>query len=526
MGTRRARAAAEFLVYLVVVLGVAAFFHLRSPFLGDQDALYHYRHAALFASRGPLFTEFPWATCSVLSRIPGDLWYGFHLLLVPFTWIPDAVFGIKLAGIFLLTALMVMCYAALVRLQVALPYFWPFLMLFSSPPGLMRMIVTRPHVLSAGLLTLLLVFLIRGAVWEIALVSFAVAFFHLNLFWIVIVIVVSVLLVQWRVGRRLEWEKGLAAGAGVIGGWLLRPEAVGTARIAYVQLVELSVAKQGRVPLMAGGELSPADPAGLLTHFAPFLILWLGSIALLATATLKRRGELSPEQRVLLWSSLILSVCFFELSVLGSLRATDQWKVFSVFLMAGTASAFLIREKTHQFPQGRRRAALMVAAVMASMALLWRGTGAEAQEWAYGTIDPNRYRGAATWLRKSSRPGSVVFHASWGSFADLFFWNQENRYINGMDPIFMYDFDRSLYWEAHHLATGRATRVTCSQPQCQETEVRDTYQVLTKDFKASYLFVEKRLTPLLYEYGRSDSRFRLLYEDEHAAVFALDPPEK
>ena len=526
MDTRRGKSVAVFLLYLSVVLGVAAYFHLRSPNLGDQDALYHYRHAALYASRGLLFTDFPWATCSVLSRIRGDLWYGFHLLLIPFTWIPDAVLGIKLAGIILLAAMMLLYYAALARLRIALAYLWPFVMLFSSPPGLMRLIVTRPHVLSTGLLALLLAFLVRGAAWEVALAAFAVAFFHLNLFWIVVLTAATVLVVQWRVSGRWEWKKCLAALGGVVAGWLLRPEALGTARIAYVQLVELAQAKQAQVPLLYGGELSPADPAGLLTYFAPFLILWLGSITLLATATLKRRGDLAPEQRTLLWSALLLSIFFFELSVVGSLRATDQWKAFSVVLVAATARAFLFRLESHRFPRGRRRTAALVGAGAAVLVLFWRGTGDEAQEWAYGTVDPNRYRGAATWLRKYSPPNSVVFNAGWGAFPDLFFWNQQNRYINGMDPIFMYAFDRKLYWEAHHLAAGRATRVTCPLPRCQEAEVRDTYQVLTGDFKASYLFVEKPVTPLLYEYGRSDSRFRLLFEDERSAVFALDPPAR
>lgn len=518
---------AAFFLYLAAVVGIAAFFHLRSPNLGDADALYHYRHAALYASGGPFITGFPWTTCSVLSRTPGDLWYGFHLLLVPFTWFPDALLGIKLAGICGLVALMLLCYAALARLRIPLPYLWPFLMLFSSPPGLLRLIVTRPHVLSMGLLALLLALLVRGALWEIALVSFAVAFIHLNLFWIVLVVALIVLLVRWRVDGRVEWSKGAAALAGVAAGWLLRPEPLGTARNAYVQLVELSQAKLAHVPLMAGGELSPVDPAALLINFAPFLILWLGAIALLAAATLKRREEASPEQRVLLWSTLTLSICFFELSVLGSLRATDQWKAFSIFLIGGTAGAFPFRaEARRQFPQGRSRTALLAAAVVAAAALLWRGTGAEAQDWAYGSIDPNRYRDAASWLRKYTPPGSVVFHAGWGAFPDLFYWNPQNRYINGMDPIFMYSFSPVLYWEAHHLAAGRAARVTCPLPQCRESEVRDTYQVLTTDFKASYLFVEKPLTPLLYEYGRGDPRFRLVYDDDRAAVFALVPASR
>src|SRR5437763_14871663 len=100
----------RFGVYLAAVTAIGAFFHLRSPNLIDPDALYHFRHASLYATRGPLLSGFPWMAYSVMGHIPGDLWYGFHLLLAPFTYVPDPILGIKLAGIFLLAAMMVLCY--------------------------------------------------------------------------------------------------------------------------------------------------------------------------------------------------------------------------------------------------------------------------------------------------------------------------------------------------------------------------------------------------------------------------------
>src|SRR5437773_944425 len=135
------KAAVPFLLYLTGAGAAAAFFHLRTPNLVDPDDLYHFRHASLYAARGPLLSGFPW------------------------------------------------------------------------------------------LLALRLVFLIRGAAWEVAAAAFGVAFFHLSLAWIVVVVAAAVLLAQLASERRCEWRKGLAALAGALAGWFLRPEALGAARL-------------------------------------------------------------------------------------------------------------------------------------------------------------------------------------------------------------------------------------------------------------------------------------------------------
>ncbi len=52
-----------------------------------RDSLYHLGHAAIYAARGLAYHEFPSTAFSVIRSYAADIWYGFHVILVPFTWL-------------------------------------------------------------------------------------------------------------------------------------------------------------------------------------------------------------------------------------------------------------------------------------------------------------------------------------------------------------------------------------------------------------------------------------------------------
>src|SRR5438034_264126 len=74
---------------------------LRAPIreFTDPDALYHVRHAWVLRTQGLLAGEFPWVRFSAIAREASDLWYGFHVLLAPFTFGADLMRGVELAGV-------------------------------------------------------------------------------------------------------------------------------------------------------------------------------------------------------------------------------------------------------------------------------------------------------------------------------------------------------------------------------------------------------------------------------------------
>lgn len=532
--------------FLLTSAAAAAFFHLRHHNVPDPDSFYHVRHAALYVTNGIFMTEFPWIAWSAISRYASDIWYGFHLLLIPFTPIEDAGLRIKVPGIVLTCSLLLSVRVVATRHGLAIRSFWPFLLLFSAPNVLLHFTMTRPHVVTIALCALLFSLLVDGRAVHVFLVSLVLAFLHLSLFWMVPAIVVAVLSAKARSEGAMEWRKGAAAIAGILAGWLLRPNPIGAARLVRVQIVDLMREKLGGVPLLVGTELLPITGGVLATYFIPFLLLWVGAIALGVLAFARgSAARLDPRTKTLLGSTFLLSAGFFTLTLLVARRSFAPWTLFGVIFIAsvytrfvergdaqpegkdGTASAArkpLSDSGKDQGPRlgdGARRMLVAAGAVLFAIMVVHAVVrNARHLENAY---DPNEFREAAGWLEAHSSAGEIVYNVHWDTFPKLFLWDAKNRYVSGMDPIFQYAVDPSLYYKSFYIQIGKATSFTCGVPVCTKETLEDTHTVLRRDFRASWLFVEKERSPALAAYVRTDRRFTLAFENARHAVFDLEP---
>ena len=63
--------------------------------------------------------------------------------------------------------------------------------------------------------------------------------------------------------------------------------------------------------------------------------------------------------------------------------------------------------------------------------------------------------------------------------------------------------------------------MTCGDPICSPASLEDTYTVLTRDFKASWLFLEKQRSRDLYAYLGTDRRFVPAFETPGQVVYDL-----
>ena len=91
--TKESRRALNVFITLAAVAVFAAAIHARLHSPADADSYYHVRHARLYLTGGVLQTAFPWAQYSVIRTHAADLWYGFHVLLLPLASLDDLVKG-------------------------------------------------------------------------------------------------------------------------------------------------------------------------------------------------------------------------------------------------------------------------------------------------------------------------------------------------------------------------------------------------------------------------------------------------
>src|SRR5262249_9360481 len=96
------------------------------------------------------------------------------------------------------------------------------------------------------------------------------------------------------------------------------------------------------------------------------------------------------------------------------------------------------------------------------------------------------FRGAGLWLDRYARPGQLVFHAWWDQFPHLFFWSPRGRYVGGMDPLFQYAHDETLFWKAYGIARDERPDETCGRPACAPGEAEPSALVLRRDFGATF----------------------------------------
>ncbi len=500
---------------ILLLMIISAVLQFSSPNIADPDGFYHIRHAYIYRTQGIFDSSFPWTQFSVIKTIGADIWYGFHIFLIPFTYFNDLVFGIKIAGVFVTLTTLLTFWWALKRLGVIWPWLWPILLVAVSPDVMYRLTMTRPHNLTLGLGFLIFSFLIKGGAAPLLIASAFLSFIHLALAWVPILTALVVVAVKKLQKQNIEWRKILAVAAGLTIGLAARPNPLGAVKLAFVQVVQILMAKLNQIPLYFGRELKSPDIYSIIQNILPILII------LIAAWILFRRKKIIPVPETQHWftalyAGLALMIIFMILTLTVARRGYDALIGYGVITAAALVSIYL-----HKNPQRRKiilSAAIIIIGLVASLNTLPLSRKYMDQAWK-----PNYLKEVSLWLKENTQSDEIVFNTRWDYFAGLFFWNPNNYYISGMDPVFQYAYDEPLYWKAHFLAIDKADKLTCGKIRCTQEETENTHTVLVNDFKASYLMLRLSQNPKLYFYLVKENKFPLVFDNGQEAVFKIPP---
>lgn len=565
------------LLIALAFIAIALFYHFGYPGINDGDTFYHFRHASIYREQGIFSTEFPWASASVVSRYASDIWYGFHLALIPFTYFPDEITGMKIAGVFLTSAVLFAYFWVLKYLGVRYPALWTLLILFSTADQNYRFTMIRPHLVTFALAMMILAFAANpvrsshralsptsnsdkngiyptlktrsvlasnGAnrrTLAVGITSAILAFFHLSLAWLSVLVTLAIafsaLIDRWFFAPKASgaalpdrtniWKYFLPVIASITGsavGWILRPNPFGALKIAYVQVVQLTIEKMNKIPIRFGTELNPSDLSIFIHQLAQIIVLLV--LALLFLIVLARRGKFSSLPlylRIALLGSLGLSFFFELLTNFVARRSMDLWLGFGFIFIALVWTR--IREESDLSIRKYLQAGYLISAV--AMLFMFANTFYYSSLYRARAFSPERFKDGAEWLKTNAAPGEIVFNLHWDDFPFLFFHNPKNFYISGMDPIFEYAFDKRLYWEHYFLDIDRiyladGEGYSCPEFQCTGRTVIPIDKILKDDFGASYAFILPTRNPKVYEFLSSSPKFEKVFETEgKEAIFRV-----
>jgi hypothetical protein len=513
------------LLQATAVLGVVLAAHLSlAPRIADTDSFYHVGHAIHYLEQGLTKTAFPWATQSIMAEIGGDLWWGFHVALVPFAALGDVAWSIRMAGVVFTLVLAASVWWILRRHHVPGSGWWTLLFLLAVPNVLYRYLMVRPHVLSLATSFLVLAFLVRGRWWQVAAAAALTTWLHLGLFWMAPGLWAAFALT--RVLDRFRWGRATAPGVpllpalvavlgGTLAGWVLRPHPVATAELAYVQIVRLLIEKASGQPLLFATELSPLPVGELLRSSWLFVPVWCGVVFIAVSRYVRGRTHkatpTSGLRRTLLLTSVLVSAVFLTISVASARRAMVEFVAFG-FLALPLAWTSL-------GPVARRRVGLALGLLLVAH-VPW-AAHRHLLNTRLVAFPPDLLAEAADWLHQNSDPGDVVFHGHWDNFGPLFAWNRHNHYLGGMDPIFQLAHDPGRYWQYFYLSGDLVAEYTCDAFPCRDGVATGTHEAIRRDFGARWVLVEPRRNPKLTTWLLGDAGFELAYETQREAVFRV-----
>ncbi len=483
---------------------------LRHGTFPDPDSFYHAKMGSLLLHQGTLH-QFPWLPFTILNNQFVDHHFLYHLTLVPFITLAGALLGTTLATIVSAALVFVAFHLLLRACAVRYAPFFTLLLALASP------FVFRMGIAKASALSVLFLLLLLYALWWRRFMMIAViAFFYVWLFdgWpIALVAVFSTTLGEIIVGRiagksitKRSFLPLLGVCFGLVAGIIVNPYFPENLSFFWSHIVRIGALHSFSV-LPLGGEWNAASPLQIFGAIAPAAIALLFVLLsfFFSNRTSARHhaaASVTPE----LCSMGVLSAIFF----VATLTAERHSEYFIPSMIFFTALLFtfvstddpqlLQRTFAGILPQWGivRRMVLAIFLIIFSVAIahdffLLEKNFREGYAWT-------TYRGVADFLQKNTPKDALVVNARWDDFPMLFFWNDWNTYVNGLDPTFLYLSDRTAY--ERFVAIGRG----------------DAIAEHMRQLGAAMLFVrasDKALVDRLHV-----SNFREVYHDNEGIIYA------
>lgn len=143
--------------------------------------------------------------------------------------------------------------------------------------------------------------------------------------------------------------------------------------------------------------------------------------------------------------------------------------------------------------------------------------------WCRGNYDLPEVQRVMRFVAERSEPGDIIFTDDWDIFPVYFYYNDKNRYMAGLDPMFSYSRDAEL-WERYKLITrGQApltTTVSLPQPtedggtKLVETRITVPLEDIRDRWGARFVVIDDDHLPFARKLDRAKSLARRIYPED------------
>lgn len=511
--------------YLLLFLILATYYSFIqwNHYLGDPDGFYHAK-MAMFLREGTLLKELPWMQYSSISQRFTDHQLLYHLFLVPFTFIGNPLIGVKVSAVVFSALMGSSFYWLFKKLQIIWPWLWVFLIISLAD---LNFRVSLIKVNSWSLIFICL--LIYGLYHKKAWLTFVLSFFFVWLYggWPIALLIG---LMFWLATKAYDhahhkkiklfhrklvitWEERhkfianqkilLFLAGGLLAGVIINPYFPYNLKFYYEQFFLIGVVNYGYL-FPVGAEWYSSSPMQVMSSGSHFFALAIIAFVILFFNH-KKISHFT-------WLSLGLSILFFFLTI-KSRRFVEYYLPFLLFFNASawtdiikkigfkTITKYLVSLSYWQKIYLSLCSTVFVIILMPSVYQ-------KILETKIPSRSPmNQYQPVSSWLKNNAKPQSVVLNTNWSEWPMLFYHNDQNYYIIGLDFSFMYFYDPILQKKYLDITRG---------------DLKDNLaQEITENFGAQYILLEKTRHAKLNENLKKDQNILLVYEDKEFIVYQI-----
>ena len=497
-------------LFLIFALFFTLFFLIQfaSLNLTGVDAYYHIKCAELYRTLGikETLNNFSILRYTVLKQYPADLALFYHLLLIPFTY-GNLIIGSKISAALLASLIFALFYWVLKKFKIQYSFCWTCLFFAASSSFIFRLTLSRSLLLAILFLILAFYLIINKNYGWLFILSIFYGLTYAALAFIPIFCFIY-LLIEYCQTKKINWKLLFYPIIGLLIGLVIRPDFPQNLYIIFIQNFYVLFYKLKEIQLNIGAEWYPIS-APLKTNL---ILLFLFTLAL-AFVMIDLIGKRIKKGRL---SLIRLYTCFlaifFCLLTFISQRFFEYWTPFTL-LFAAFSFRYISQDRywkdlATQFIKiiGNffTRLKLLLFVLLCLTIVLSSCINASGAINSMKQADPafDKYQGAGQWLKENTPAQSIIFNAGWDNFPQLFFYNHQNYYINGLDPTFMYVYDKELYWLWSNITSQG---IICPQPkeECPDSVYTEKfsqrrqkiYQIIKNKFQSEYVFIDNLEIP-------------------------------
>lgn len=494
---------------LIESTGVFVFFFLFFLFFFSAaggalcpDSFYHTKMAQLIWEEKSIVSNFPWMQYSTIS---GENFVGqhllFHFLASPFVWLKNFT-GMEVFISLINASFFLVFWLILGKFKVKNKLLLIILLLFSIT-FLYRLLLLRAIGLSLIFAFLFLYFLSQKKYLYAFLISF-VFMWSYNAFFIVLIIGFCFLITEKVKKKKWNFNYLTWSSLGIAAGAIINPYFPQNISFFYQQIFIIPLLN-GVSSVGAGAEWYPLTAQSFIKNN---FLLWI-IFSLILFVIINSGKTIFKKLKTETMATLFLSVIFLLLTIRSN-RFIEYWTPFTV--LAGALFSrdlnFFANAKNWlklYWLKSKRLILFPASALIILIAFLFGLSLTKNYNYLKNANPYNRFENSANWLSENTKEKSVVYNVSWDNFPELFYWNDKNYYIIGLDPRFLYKYDKSLHEKYTAIHAG---------------EIENPSEIIKNDFNSTIVFADNKNKKFL-EVAEKDQNLKKAYQDNWATIYRV-----